>query len=171
MILFYYSRFPPFHLCYVAAGSISNVTVSDESITSIGITLNWTMINLTNSDLIHYTVFSLPIRGPYDPIMTSNRRKRRQSAQTGELTMNFTGTTGTLTNLYGAVTYRIQVAAVSTFNGQNVTGDRSPPIEMMTLEGGEQLFTTTHILSVIYFSAYCSPKPELYEFYQHWCYV
>ena len=37
--------------------------------------------------------------------------------------MNFTGTTGTLTNLYGAVTYRIQVAVVGTFNVQKVGGD------------------------------------------------
>ena len=51
--------------------------------------------------------------------------------------MNFTGTTGTLTNLYGAVTYRIQVAAVSTVNGQEVTGDRSSAVEMSTLEGSE----------------------------------
>ena len=157
-------------LCTVAPGPVSNVTIHNESVTSSVLTLTWMETSLTNSELSHYTVIYFPLRGPYDPIMTSNRRKR-QSAQAGELTMNFTGTTGTLTNLYGAVTYRIQVAAVSTFNGQNVTGDRSPPIEMMTLEGGEQLFTTTHILSVIYFSAYCSPKPELYKSYQRWCHV
>ena len=156
---------------YVAASPVANVAIRNESITSSALTLTWMEIRLTNSDLSHYTIFYFPVRGPYGPIMSSDRRGKRQSTQVGELTMNFTGTTGTLTNLYGAVTYRIQVAAVSTFNGQNVTGDRSPPIEMMTLEGGEQLFTTTHILSVIYFSAYCSPKPELYKFYQHWCYV
>ena len=61
-------------------------------------------ISLTNSDFSHYTVFYLPVRGPYGPIMASNRRKR-QSAQAGELTMNFTGSTGILTDLYGAVTY------------------------------------------------------------------
>ena len=127
--------------------------------------------SLTNSKLSHYTVFYLPVRGPYGPIMASDRRGKRQSTQAEELTMNFTGTTGTLTNLYGAVTYRIQVAAVSTFNGQNVTGDRSPAIEMMTLVGSEQLFTITHILSVIYFSPHCTQKPELYEPYQRWCYV
>ena len=158
-------------MCYVAPGPVSNVVIPNESVTFSALTLTWTEISLANSKFSHYTVFYFPVSGPYGPIMVSDRRGKRQSAQTGELTMNFTGTTGTLTNLYGAVTYRIQVAAVSTFNGQNVTGDRSPPIEMMTLEGGEQLFTTTHILSVIYFSAYCSPKPELYEFYQHWCYV
>ena len=68
--------------------------------------------------------------------MASNRRKR-QSTQAGELTMNFTGTTGTLTNLYGAVTYRIQVAVVGTFNGQKVVGDRFAAIEMTTLEDGK----------------------------------
>ena len=68
--------------------------------------------------------------------MASNRRKR-QSAQAGELTMNFTGTNGTLTDLYGAVTYRIQVAVVATLNGQVVTGYRSNAIEMTTLEGGK----------------------------------
>ena len=77
---------------------------------------------MTSSDFSHYTIFCLPVRDPYGPIMASNRRKR-QSAQAGELTMNFTGTTGTLTNLYGAVTYRIQVAVVGTFNGQKVVGD------------------------------------------------
>ena len=85
---------------------------------------------------IHYTIFYLPVRGPYGPIMASNRRKR-QSAQAGELTMNFTGTTGTLTDLYGAVTYRIQVAVVATLNEQVVTGDRSNAIEMTTLESGK----------------------------------
>ena len=158
-------------MCYVAPGPVTNVAIHNESITSSALTLTWMESSLTNSKLSHYTVFYLPLRGPYDPIMTSNRRGKRQSAQAGELTMNFTGTTGTLTNLHGAVTYSIQVASVSTFNGQNVTGDRSPAIEMLTLEGGEQLFTVTHILSVIYFSAYCSPKPELYESYQKWCYV
>ena len=158
-------------MCHVAPGLVTNVAIHNESITSSALTLAWMEITLANSKLSHYIVFYLPLRGPYGPIMTSDRRGKRQSTQPAELTMNFTGTTGTLTNLYGAVIYRIQVAAVSTFNGQNVTGDRSPAIEMLTPEGGEQLFTATHILSVIYFSTYCSPKPELYESYQHWCYV
>ena len=100
-------------------------------------------ISLTNSDFSHYTVFYLPVRGPYDPIMASNRRKR-QSTQAGELTMNFTGTTGTLTDLYGAVTYRIQVAVVATLNGQTlngqeIIGDRSDAVQVTTLEGGRNL--------------------------------
>ena len=93
-------------------------------------------INVTNSNFRHYRVFYLPVSGPYGPIMASNRRKR-QSAQAGELTMNFTGTTGILTNLYGAVTYRIQVAAVTIFNGQEIIGDRSAAVEMTTLEGSK----------------------------------
>ena len=157
-------------VCYVAPGPVTNVTLHND-VTSSALTLTWMETNLTNSKLSHYTVFYLPLSGPYGPIMASDRRGKRQSAQAGELTMNFTGTTGTLTNLYGAVMYRIQVAAVSTFNEQNVTGDRSPAIEIFTLVGGEQLFIATHILSVIYFSAYCSPKPKLCESYEHWQYV
>ena len=94
-------------------------------------------VNLTTSDFSHYTIFYLPVSGPYGPIMTSNRRKR-QSAQAGELSMDFTETTGTLTGLFGSVTYSIQVAVVGIFNGQEVIGDRSDAIEMTTLEGGEQ---------------------------------
>ena len=120
----------------VAPGPVSAVTVLNESVTSSALTLNWTEISLTNNDLSHYTVFYLPVRGPYGPIATSNRRKK-QSAQAEESTMDFTGTTGNLTNLYGAVTYRIQVAAVVSISGQEVTGDRSPAIEMSTLEGSE----------------------------------
>ena len=94
--------------------------------------------SLTNSNFSHYTVFYLPIRGPYGPIMASNRRKR-QSAQAGELTMNFNGNTGTLTNLYGSVTYRIQVAIVGILNGQDIIGDRSAAIEIITLVGGKKI--------------------------------
>ena len=115
------------------------MSVSNESVTSSTLTLTWMDISMTSSDFSHYTVFYLPVRGPYGPIMASNRRKR-QSAQAGELTMNFTGTTGTLTNLYGAVTYRIQVAAVAIINEKEVTGDRSAAIEMTTLEGGEKIY-------------------------------
>ena len=101
-------------------------------------------ISLTNSMFSHYTVFYLAVRGPYGPIMASNRRKR-QSAQAGELTMNFTtGTTGILTDLYGAVTYRIQVAVVATLNGQEVIGDRSAATEITTVEGGEQIYNCTY---------------------------
>ena len=103
-------------------------------------------INLTNSEFSYYIVFYLPVRGPYGPIMASNRRKR-QSVQAGELTINFTGTTGTLTDLYGAVTYRIQVAVVATLNGQQITGDRSAATEITTVEGGEQIYNFTNLLA------------------------
>ena len=112
--------------------------MSNDSETFSTFVLTWMEVDLTTSMFSHYTVFYLPVRGPYDPIMASNRRKR-QSAQAGELTMNFTGTTGTLTSLNGAVTYRIQVAVVVTINGQEVTGDRSDAIEMTTSEGSEQI--------------------------------
>ena len=96
-------------------------------------------ISLTISDFsYYYSVFYLPVRGPYGPIMTSNRRKRH-STQDGELIMNFTGTTGTLTGLYGAVTYRIQVAIVGILNGQEITGDRSDKVQVTTLEGSKQM--------------------------------
>ena len=122
---------------YVAPGPISDVTVHNQSVSSSTLTLTWMEISLTNSEFSHYTVFYLPVRGPYGPIMTSNGRKR-QSTQDGELTMNFTGTTGTLTGLYGAVTYRIQVAVVTISNGQEITGDRSAANEVTTLEGGKK---------------------------------
>ena len=124
---------------YVAAAPVSNVTVHNESVTSSTFTLTWMEISLTSSDFSHYTIFYLPVSGPYGRIMASNRRKR-QSVQAGELTMNFTGTTGTLTNLYGAVTYRIQVAVVTTFDGQEVIGDRSAAIELNTFEGGKKIY-------------------------------
>ena len=91
---------------------------------------------MTSNNFRHYRIFYLPVRGPYGPIMASNRRKR-QSAQAGELTMNFATTTGILNNLYGAVTYRIQVAAVTAYNDNEVIGDRSAAIQVTTLEGGK----------------------------------
>ena len=124
---------------YVAAAPVSSVTIHNESVTSSTFTLTWMEVSLTSSNFRHYTVFYLPVRGPYGPIMASNRRKR-QSAQAGELTMNFTGTIGTLTNLYGAVTYRIQVAVVATFDGQEIIGDRSAAIKMNTLEGSKKIY-------------------------------
>ena len=130
---------------YVAPGPVSDVTVRNDSVTSSELTLTWMEISLADSSLTNfYTVFYLPVSDPYGPIMASNRRKR-QSVQARELTMNFTGTTGTLTNLYGAVTYRIEVAAVIMFNEQVVTGDRSAAIEITTLEGGKQNCVDTYI--------------------------
>ena len=110
--------------------------MSNDSETFSAITLTWMEVNLTTSMFSHYTIFYLPIRGPYGDIMASDGRKR-QSVQAEELTMNFTGTTGTLTNLYGAVTYRIQVAVVGIIDRLEVTGDRSDATETTTLEGCE----------------------------------
>ena len=87
--------------------------------------------------------------------MASNKRKRQSAQPGGELTMNFPGTTGTLTDLYGAVTYRIQVVVVGTFNGLEVIGDHSATIEMTTLEGGEQVHVGT-CTNNNHYSAYCS---------------
>ena len=145
-----YSSHISFHVHYVAPGPVSDVTVPNELVTSSTLTLTWMEISLTNSVLSHYTVFYLPVSGPYGPIMASIRRKR-QSAQAGELTMNFTGTIGTLTNLYGAVTYRIQVAVVVMLNGQVVTGDQSTANEVTTVEGGKQtvLVHTCYINNVL----------------------
>ena len=131
----------------IAPGAVSDIVVNNESVTSSAFTLTWMEVSLSASNFSHYTVFYLPVRGPYGPIMASNRRKR-QSAQAGELTMNFTGTTGTLTGLYGAVAYSIQVAIVGTINRQEVIGERSDAIEMTTLEGGEQIYDGTCINNI-----------------------
>ena len=124
---------------FLAPRPVTDFTIPDDTVTSSELTLNWMEVTLTNSVLIHYTVFYSPVSDPYDRIMASNRRKR-QSVRAGEFSMDFpTGTTGTLTGLNGSVTYRIQVAAVVMLNvnGQIVTGDRSTESEITTLEGGE----------------------------------
>ena len=133
---------------------MSDVVVRDGSVTSSALTLSWMDISMTSSNFRYYRVFYLPVRGPYGEIMAINRRKR-QSAQAGELTMNFTGTTGTLTNLYGAVTYRIQVATVTMLNGPEIIGDRSVAIEMTTLVGSKQICNCTFPL-YYYYSTHCS---------------
>ncbi|XP_065904893.1 uncharacterized protein [Dysidea avara] len=96
-------------------------SVTIQSISSSMLTINWMEPDIPNGAITHYTVFYLPVSGPYGPIITSNRRKR-QLVQDGEFAMDFTGTSGTLTNLNGSVTYRIQVSAVAL---NNIVGDRS----------------------------------------------
>ena len=76
------------------------------------LTINWTEPVVPNGVIAHYTVFYLPVRGPYGAIMT-------------------------LTNLNGLVRYRIQVSAVALYNGDNLFGDRSTPDFVTTLEGSE----------------------------------
>jgi len=100
------------------------------------LTINWMEPNSPNGDIVHYTVFYLPVSGPYGPIMTSNRRKR-QLAQDGEFARNFIGTSGTLTNLNGSVTYRIQVSAVALYNGYELLGNRSDAVMIATNEGSK----------------------------------
>ena len=135
------------YFCVVPA-PVSNVIVSNEtSVTSSAFTLTWMEVNLTSSNFSHYRVFYLPVSGPYGPIMASNRRKR-QSALPEEMIMDFNETTGTLTNLSGSVTYRIQVAVVGTIDELKVTGDRSAAIEITTAEGGKQIYTGTCITNM-----------------------
>ena len=98
------------------------------------LTINWMEPDVPNGVITHYTVFYLPVSGPYGPIMTSNRRKR-QLAQDGEFVMDFTGTSGTLTNLNGSVTYRIQVSPIALFSGMVLMGDRSNSTLITTPEG------------------------------------
>ena len=133
------------YIYYAALHAVTDVTVSNISVMFSELTLTWMDIGMTSSNFSHYTVFYRPVRGPYGPIMASNRTKR-QSAQAGELTMNFNGTTVTLTELYGAVTYRIQVAAVTTFNRQEIIGDRSTAINVTTSEGSKYCLAATHYL-------------------------
>jgi len=97
------------------------------------LTINWMEPDVPKGVITHYTVFYLPVRGPYGPTMTGNRRKR-QLVQDGEFAMNFTGTSGTLTNLNGSVTYRIQVSAVAL---NSIVGYRSNETVIITHERSE----------------------------------
>ena len=152
-----------FHTNHVALGLVSGVVASDDSVTSSNFSLNWMDISMPSNNFRFFRVFYLPVSGPYDNITASSRR-RRQSAQPGELSMDFTGTTGILTNLNGSVTYRIQVSAVTTFNNNEVIGDRSATIEVTTLEGGEQIcFIVTCFVTIIWhYSTYCSSELKLH---------
>ncbi|XP_065903762.1 protein sidekick-1-like [Dysidea avara] len=114
--------------------SVAGITIPAQSISSSMLTISWMEPDAPNGVITHYMVFYLPVSGPYGPIMTSNRRKR-QLAQDGEFAMGFTGTSGTLTNLNGSVTYRIQVSAVALYNGEELLGSRSIPEMITTSEG------------------------------------
>jgi len=128
---------------HIAPEPVAGVTIPTETISSSMLTINWMEPNVPNGDIIYYTVFYLPVRGPYGPIMTSNRKKR-QLAQVGEFVMNFTGTSGTLTNLNGSVTYKIQVSAVAFFNQIELVRDQSNVIMITKLEGGKTLLQGTY---------------------------
>ena len=105
---------------------------------------------------ISYRVFYQPVRGPYDPISSSNRR-RRQLHQ--EFTMDFTGPPGTLTNLNGSVTYNIQVAAVARalYSDQEAIGNRSEALVITTLTGSklQQINNSTSVY-IHYYNVYSS---------------
>ena len=123
-------------LFYIAPEPVPGVTIPTRSISSSMLTINWMEPDVPNGVVSHYTVFYLPVNGPYGPIMTSNRKKR-QLAQDGKFAMNFTGTSATLTNLNGSVTYRIEVSAIALFDGIELVGDRSNAVMITTLEGGK----------------------------------
>jgi len=53
-----------------------------------------------------------------------------------EFAINFTTTTGTLTNLNGSVIYRIKVLAVAVYNGMKFIGNQSTAVIATTAEGG-----------------------------------
>lgn len=85
---------------------------------------------------ISYRVFYQPVSGPYGPIESVSRRKRQLSE---EFTIDFTGPSGTLTNLNGSVTYKIQVAAVARalYSYHEMIGNQSEAIMVTTLVGGK----------------------------------
>ena len=125
-------------ISYIAPASVADITAPVQSISSSMLTINWMEPDAPNGVITHYTVFYLPVSGPYGPIMTSNRRKR-QLVQDGEFAKDFTGTSGTLTNLNGSVTYRIQVSAVALYNEEELLGSRSTS-KMITTSEGSELF-------------------------------
>jgi len=141
---------------FIAPAAVPNVTVPMQTISSSELAINWMEPSSQNGDVVRYTVFYLPVSGPYGLIMTSNRRKR-QLAQGGEFTMDFTGTSGTLTNLNGSVTYRIQVSAIANFNGVELLGNRSTAIMVNTSEGSKFLIIQYYNLSCVFIYASKSP--------------
>ena len=154
----------PLCICHVALGAVSDVNVSDDSVTSSELTLTWMDISMTSSNFRFYRVFYLPVRGPYGDIMANNRRKRQSFARAGDLTFDFDEASGTLNNLNGSVMYSIQVTAVTTFNDSEVIGDRSAAIERTTLEGCKLIFSAAHFMSSpCHYSTYCTPKPSSFK--------
>ena len=121
--------------CYTAPDPVLNVTVPTNSISSSTLTLTWIKPSVLNSVTItYYTVFYLPVSNAYGPIVTSNRKKRLVGGSE-EFAKKFTTTAGTLTNLNGSVTYRIQVLAVAVYNGMEFIGNRSAAVMATTAEG------------------------------------
>ena len=94
---------------------------------------------IPNGIISHYTVFYLPVSGPYGPIVGDRRKRQLPVAQDGEFAMDFSGTSGTLTNLNASLTYRIQVSGVALFEENEIFGVRSTVELASTLEASELL--------------------------------
>ena len=137
---------------YVAPEPVANISIPTQSISSSMLTINWMEPDAPNGVISHYTVFYLPVSDPYGPIMTSNRRKR-QLAQGGEFAMDFTGTSATLTNHNGSLTYRIEVSVNALYNVLERVGNRSNAIMITTLEGGTIICVDSLIPCVIVHSS------------------
>ena len=95
---------------------------------------------------ISYIVFYQPVSGPYGPIVSSNRRRRQLNQ---EFTMNFTEPPGTLTNLNGSVTYRIQVVAVACALNQKLIGNRSMAVMVTTSIGSKVSYIETFCITYV----------------------
>ena len=124
----------------LAPDSVANVSVPDENTSASTITVNWMEADEKTGFTFSYIVFYQPVSGPYGPIVSGNRRRRQLNQ---EFAMNFTESPGTLTNLNGSVTYRIQVAAVACALNQKLTGNRSIAIMVNTSVGSKLSHTET----------------------------
>ena len=119
--------------------SLKFITVSDpvlnvttKSVSSSTLMLTWSEPVVPYGVTIsHYMVFYLPLSGPYESIFVGNEEDK-------EFALNFTGTTGTISNLNGSVTYRIQVSAVyvTSVSSLELIGNRSTEVTATTAEGG-----------------------------------
>lgn len=119
------------------------------SISSSTLTLSWSGSSLSQGVITHYTVFYLPITGPYGPIFTDDQSEGLEERD-NEFSFNTTITTATLTGLDGSVTYRIQVSAVALYsNGLKLIGIRSTAVMVTTAEGG---IATYYIAGIIKFA-------------------
>lgn len=125
-------------ICILEPDPVLNVGVPKENISSSTLTVYWMEASEQIGFNITYIVFYQPVNDPYGPIVSDNKR-RRQVTEEGEFTMNFARSPGTLTNLNGSVTYKIQVAAIAcALNGdQKLTGNRSIAVMVNTSVGSK----------------------------------
>ena len=119
----------------LAPDHVTNVSILDTSST---VTVNWAEVNEQTDFNISYRVFYQPESGPYDHLVSGDRR-RRQLDQELIFRMDFMNPPGTLTNLNGSVTYSIQVAAIvrSKYSNYELIGNQSEPIEVNTSVGSK----------------------------------